>query len=74
MRWRRTFSPALSRTGWVAGSLGRWVALHALIAASLPELRSEPEPVLERLRYMDEAQGFFVDGLPRLLDEWRGRG
>lgn len=59
--------------GIVAYRLRRWDSLHELIAASLPELRSEPEAVLERLHYMDEVQGFFVDGLRRLLDEWRAR-
>jgi DNA-binding transcriptional regulator GbsR (MarR family) len=59
--------------GIVAYRLGRWSALHDLVSTALPEMASESRTVRDRLRYLDEAQSFFVDGLRRLLEEWDAR-
>ncbi|MEO7217773.1 MAG: MarR family transcriptional regulator [Gemmatimonadaceae bacterium] len=57
--------------GIVAYRLRRWSALHDLVAETRPELGAESQPVIERFRYLDEAQSFFVDGLRKLLEEWQ---
>lgn len=58
--------------GIVAYRLRRWSTLHDLVAAALPELGAKSPTVIDRLRYLDEAQSFFVDGLRKLLEEWQG--
>jgi DNA-binding transcriptional regulator GbsR (MarR family) len=54
----------------VAYRLGRWTALHDLIATARPNLGKQPGTVEQRLQYLDEAQEFFVNGMQRLLDDW----
>lgn len=58
----------------VAYRLERWDALHELVAAATPDFAGEPAPVRDRLRYLEEAQAYFVAGIRTLLDEWRARG
>jgi hypothetical protein len=57
--------------GIVEYRLRRWSALHDLVGATRPELGSDSPAVVERFRYLDQAQSFFVEGLRTLLAEWQ---
>ncbi|MBX6332617.1 MAG: MarR family transcriptional regulator [Gemmatimonadaceae bacterium] len=56
--------------GIVAYRLARWEALHDLVAEARHRLPRQPDAVRERMRYLDEAQHFFVAGIRKLLAEW----
>lgn len=55
----------------VSYRLARWEELHDLVAAAASDFATEPAAVRERLQYLDSVQAFFVQGIGRLLADWR---
>ncbi|HEX6534552.1 MAG TPA: MarR family transcriptional regulator [Gemmatimonadaceae bacterium] len=57
--------------GIAAYRLGRWEALHDLVAEARHRLPQQPQVIRDRLRYLDEVQHVFLARIRALLEEWR---